>query len=549
VTDHLMGDTEPAGRQAAGVQDAVAAAAERADRLDPLLGTFVRRFTEESAAAAKQLDDQDTHGAERGVLHGMLIAVKDLIAVREVPTTGQSKVYDRDWWAGRDALAVERLRLAGAVIVGKTTMAEHGLARPDPSSGFPVPRNPWDLDRWPGGSSCGSANGLPAGLFTAALGTDSNGSLRIPAAMCGVTGIKPTHGLVPVSGCLPLGRSVDAIGPLARNVRDGARVLTVLAGHDLAGPAAASWWRDLSGIRIGVPLAMLGQANLTGDCERAFSGAVSELQSAGAGIVPVDLPETLPLLAAELVTMLAEAFEVHREQLRQQWEDFGRPFRRMAVLGGLIDAATYLRAQRVRRWAVDALLRRLSDLDAIATPTWPAVAPRYDDAARLQEMSALPGIWNSAGFPAIAVPMGMSDDGLPLSLQLAGAPWSDFRLAAMADVYQQRTGWHLLQPSAFTGVQPAPVTVAGGMSPATGSEPPGKAGADAEAAAALTQIGRTVQALGVPVKDEELPFLLHAWSGISRLASVLADPPAEVGPLSTVSLGTPGPLTDRRSRA
>ena len=493
------------------VQDAVAAASARSDLLDPVLGTFLHR-SGEASSAAERLDAAD----ERGSLHGLLIGVKDAIAVRDAPTTSQSGVYDRGWWAGRDATAVARLRSAGAVIVGKTTMAEHALSRPDPAAPYPVPRNPWDLERWPGGSSCGSANGLPAGLFDAALGTDSNGSLRIPAALCGVSAIKPTYGSAPMDGVRPLARSIDVVGPLARDIRTCSRVLSVLRGS-----GAAHWRRDLSGVRLGVPFDLLGQAELSEDCQRAFDAALAELRAGGAEIVSVDLPEALPMIAAGTVTLLAEAFELFQEQLRGQWERFGRPFRRSVVVGGLLDAATYLRAQRVRAWAADSVDHRLRELDAVATPTWPETAPRYADTAGLYQMSWLPGLWSAVGLPAVAVPMGFSG-GLPLSLQLVGAAHSDFQLAEIADVYQSRTAWHRAEPVIPADARPAPVVLAE-------AEGPG----DAEAVAALAASVRTI---GVPVADEELPAVLAGYTGIRWLAGMLPDLPAEIGSLATVRM-------------
>jgi aspartyl-tRNA(Asn)/glutamyl-tRNA(Gln) amidotransferase subunit A len=497
-----------------GVQDAEAEASVRADRVDPVLGTFLERFREKSAAAARQLDDRAARGAHRGPLHGMLIGVKDLIAVREAPTTGQSVVHDREWWAGRDATVVERVRAAGAVIVGKTTMTEHGIGHPDPDCGFPVPRNPWDLDRWPGGSSCGSANGLPSGLFTVGLGTDSNGSLRVPAALCGATAIKPTYGLVPVQGIRPLARSIDVVGPLARNVRDCVDVLAVLSERN-----RVSWPSSLRDVRIGVPHDWLRDAPLSDDCQQAFTHALEDLQRAGAQVVEVSLPGVAPLIAAQFVTVTAEAYEVYREQLRAHWGRFGRPFRWSVILGGLLDAATYLRAQRIRAWAATSLARHFNDVAVIATPTWPSTAPRYDDAAGLRQVSALPDLWSAVGFPAIALPMGLCSDGLPLSLQLAGPPWSDFELAAVADVYQQATGWHLVTPEIPEDAHAGPVVL-----PQREPQEPTAGFADA------------VRATGVPVAEEELPILADAWAPVSRLLDTLPDLPAEFGPLAKIEL-------------
>lgn len=486
------------------VPDAVSEAYSRADAVDPVLGAYLRRFDDEAAAAAKELDAADG----RGPLHGVLVGVKDNIAVRESPATGQSAVHDPQWWAGRDAPAVGRLRNAGAVVLGRTTMAEHALARPDPAAPYPVPRNPWDLERWPGGSSCGSAAGVAAGLFTAALGTDTNGSLRIPAALCGVTAIKPTHGLVPAAGVRPLARSLDTVGPIARDVRACAEVLAVLAGAD-----APEWRTDLSGVRVGVPLDALALADLSEDCAAAFQQAVDDLAAAGASVERIDLPEAFPLIAAQFVTLLAEAYEAYREPLRERWAEFGRPFRWNVIAGGLIDAATYLRAQRARAWAAGSLADRFAGLDAIALPTWPRTAPRYDDAARLQEVSGLPGMWNAAGLPAVALPMGRGADGLPLSLQLVGAPRADFRLAAVADVYQRRTGWHRPGPTVAADARPGPVTLS-----------------DERPAPADEAFADAVRALGVPVADEELPMLIGGHTTVTQLATLLPDLPTDIAP-------------------
>jgi aspartyl-tRNA(Asn)/glutamyl-tRNA(Gln) amidotransferase subunit A len=464
----------------------------------------------EAATTATELDSAD---GETGPLHGVLIGVKDILATRERVATGQSKVYDERWWAGQDATVVARLREAGSVVLGKTSMAEHGLSRPDPALDFPVPRNPWDPDRWTGGSSCGSANGIPVELFDAAIGTDTNGSIRIPAALCGVTGFKPTYGLVPLEGCRPLSRSLDTVGSLARTVRGATSVLAVMAGR---AEHPVAWRRDLIGVRVGVPFDLLEKAaGLSTDCAAAFDRALESLRTAGAEIADVALNEVFPLFASQLVTMLAEAFEVHGENLRRRWPQFSRPFRRLVALGGLVTEATYNRAQEFRRRTTHSLRATFDDVAVIATPTWPTTAARYDDPAAMQAVSWLPSTWNAVGFPAIAVPMGFGTDGLPLSLQLAGKPGDDFALAAIADCYQRQTEWHLRAPQPDPAVTPV----------ALAELHSGPGGEDQREwlAAALSD-------RGLSVEEAELAEIASTWVKVSRAFGTLREVPPEMAP-------------------
>ncbi|MDG4794550.1 amidase [Micromonospora sp. WMMD1082] len=502
-------------KESTSIASRVAEATRRSDRLNPLIGSVLRPLADRDAEAAR-LDRASADGEPRGPLHGMLLGVKDVIATADGPTTGQSRVHDPDWWAGRDAPVVRRLRAAGAIVVGKTTLAEHALSRPEPDDGFPVPRNPWDLDRWTGGSSSGSANGVAAGLFDAGIGTDCNGSIRIPAAMCGVTGLKPTYGLVSTRGCHPLSRSTDTVGPQARDVRDCAALLAVLAGRD-AGPR---WRDDLTGVRIGVPADLLDLAGLSDGCRAAFDASLDRLRACGATVVgvAVPVPDAFALFAAQILTVVVEAFEVHGSALRDRWDSYGRPFRRTAVLGGLIRGETYVRAQRVRQQGAHRLADHLTEVDAIATPTWPTVAPRFDDPEGMQQVSPLPTIWSAVGFPAVALPNGVDAAGLPYSLQLAGAPGNDFGLAAIADVYQRSTSWHLRGPA--DPVRP----VDGPAAP----RPPG--GADAMIDEGL---GRALRDLGVPVTDDECGQLAGTWARMGALVQLLPEVPADVAPLAS----------------
>src|SRR3954453_13918102 len=234
---------------------------DRATRLDDLLGSYLVRFDDEALATAEQADADFAAGVDQGPLQGLPVGAKDILAAKEGPTTAQSLVLDPAWGAGKDAPIVRRLREAGAVITGKTTTMEFAIGVPDFSKPFPIPRNPWNTDTWPGGSSSGSGSGVAAGFFLAGIGSDTGGSIRLPAAFCGVSGLMPTFSLVPKSGCVPLGYSLDHVGPLARSAWDCAAMLQALAGFDPSDPYSverpvpdylASVGGGMAGIRVGV---------------------------------------------------------------------------------------------------------------------------------------------------------------------------------------------------------------------------------------------------------------------------------------------------------
>ena len=204
---------------------------ERADDLDPQLGTYVTRFDESALAAAERADKAFADGTDLGPYQGIPIGIKDILADADGPTTANSLILDRAWADGKDSPVVARLKAAGAVITGKLVTMEFATGAADATKPFPVPKNPWDLETWPGGSSSGTGNGVAAGLFYAGIGTDTGGSIRMPAAFCGTSGLMPTFGRVPKSGCAPLGYSLDHIGPLARSARDCADFLQIIAGY------------------------------------------------------------------------------------------------------------------------------------------------------------------------------------------------------------------------------------------------------------------------------------------------------------------------------
>lgn len=445
-------------KAAAGTASAaVQAALRRADEHDALLGIYMTRFDERALRTAAELDEAAADGNLRGPLHGVLVGVKDNIAVADGPTTAQSTVIDPDWGRGRDATVVERLRRAGAVVIGKTTLHELAVGHPEPPGRFPEARNPWATDRYVGGSSSGSAAGVAADYFPVALGTDTGGSLRIPAALCGVTTLMPTSGLMPLAGCVPLAFSLDRIGPIARTAREVAATLAVIAGPETPDPGVgegpvASLADPLDGsaegLRIGVERVHHFPPGTDPDVAPAFEEGLAVLEQAGASLVEVELPHWEEAVAAHSVIEGAESLAAHQNELRRRWDEF-TPWTRLAFSrGAIVTGADYVQAQRVRRVVQKAVARLFAEVDLVASPTLGIaavpLAEMYESTAAT--LSLFQHIhtryWNCVGNPVMSVPMGFNRERLPLGLQLAARPSEDAVALRAADAYQRRTGWH-----------------------------------------------------------------------------------------------------------
>jgi aspartyl-tRNA(Asn)/glutamyl-tRNA(Gln) amidotransferase subunit A len=456
--------TDAAQALRAGTVTSVAlteAAIAAADEVDATIGTYLARFDEYALERAATADAELARGDDRGPLHGIPFGIKDIIAMAEGPTTAQSLILDRGWGAGKDAPTVARVKAAGAVITGKTTTMEFACGLPDATKPFPIPRNPWDPETWPGGSSSGTGSGVAAGLFLAGLGTDTAGSIRIPAAFCGVSGLMPTFGRVPKSGCVPLGYSLDHIGPLARSARDCAAVLEVLAGLHESDPdcvdapfTAPEFTGDLSGMRVGVVRENHFPAHGDPALESTFDAAIAALAGQGATLVEVTLPYWHEMVTADMVTMGCEALAYHRTDLSGRWLDYFAATRAMVATGAMVSGADYVQAQRVRRVAQDAVARLFETVDVIACPTASVGAPKFDeitgpdgqpDVGALFTLIHTP-YWDSVGNPVLAVPMGFTADGMPLSLQLAGPAFGEAAILHAGDAFQQGTDWHLRVP-------------------------------------------------------------------------------------------------------
>jgi aspartyl-tRNA(Asn)/glutamyl-tRNA(Gln) amidotransferase subunit A len=445
------------------------AALARADVLDGDLGVYLARFDQPALATAAQADADFAAGIDRGPLQGIPVGIKDIIASAEGPTTAQSLVLDRTWGEGRDAPVITRLRSAGAIITGKVTTMEFACGMPDPTKPFPLPRNPWDPSTWPGGSSSGTAAGVAAGMFLGGLGTDTGGSIRFPAAHCGVSGLMPTYGRVPKSGCVPLGYSLDHIGPLAHSAADCALILQAIAGFHASDPTSVDipvpdfselLGPSLEGVRVGVDRVNHSPDGADPALAGTFENAIAVLAGLGASIVEVALPFYREMVLVDLLTTAAEGYAYHRNDLVQRWDDFFPATRAMVIAGALVDAGDYVQAQRVRRVAQQALARLMTEVDVIVTPTAATGAFRYDsilgrplDMAVLFDTMFTP-YWDSQGNPVLAVPMGFTDRGLPLSLQIAGRPFEEALVLSVGHAYQQRTSWHRQLPDLVRRVVP-----------------------------------------------------------------------------------------------
>jgi aspartyl-tRNA(Asn)/glutamyl-tRNA(Gln) amidotransferase subunit A len=469
MTEIPLTVTEAAAQLRAGELTSTAlteAVLARADVLDGDLGTYIARFDESALAAAAAADRDFAAGVDKGPYQGVPVGIKDILADKTGPTTAQSLILDPGWGEGKDSPVTARLKAAGAVITGKTTTMEFATGLPDASKPFPLPRNPWSLDHWSGGSSSGTGSGVAAGLFLAGIGTDTGGSIRGPSNFCGISGLKPTFGRVPKSGCTPLGYSLDHIGPMTRSARDCATMLAVIAGYDPSDECCADRPVDdyvggltgsLAGVRIGVERAHHFPPEADPALRGAFDAAVDALVALGADVVEVSLPYYDEMRAALMVTSRAEALAYHRADLRERWGDYFEATRLGVARGVMGSGADYVQAQRVRRLTQRRLADLFGEVDAVVGPTSATPATAYADLRdRMIDGGAMrlsfTSYWNAMGLPALVTPMGFNAAGLPLSLQIAGRPFEEALVLKVGDAFQQVTDWHLQVAPLVTAV-------------------------------------------------------------------------------------------------
>jgi aspartyl-tRNA(Asn)/glutamyl-tRNA(Gln) amidotransferase subunit A len=410
------------------------------ERLNPATNAMQFLMAETAREGARQADAELARGEGRGPLHGIPIAVKDLFYTKGVRTTGGSKLFE-DFVPDHDAAVVESLRAGGAVLVGKTGMHElaYGITSSNPH--FGAVRNPWDRDRIPGGSSGGSGAAVAAGMVFMAMGSDTGGSIRIPASFCGVVGLKPTYGRVSRFGSMPLAYSLDHMGPLTRSVRDAGAVLNVIAGYDPRDETTSrrpvenyvpDMEPSLKGLRIGMPEKFYLD-RLDPDVDSAVRAAFRTAESHGAEIVPLPVPDIDAFNTVARLILLAEATAALEPYLERR-DQFGEDVMALLDQGRLIPATDYINAQRLRRKMQREFQALWSRVDCLFTPTTPITAPRIGETTtkiggelqnvRLATTRFVRAI-NLLGVPAVSIPCGRDQRGLPIGLQIVGKPFAE----------------------------------------------------------------------------------------------------------------------------
>jgi len=434
------------------------AALARVERLNPGLNAFLTILAEPARKEARAAEREIARRRWRGPLHGIPISLKDNFWTRGIRTTAGSKIL-KDFAPREESEIARRLAAAGAILIGKTNMHEFAYGITSENPHFGPARNPWNRERITGGSSGGSAAAVAAGMGLGSMGTDTGGSIRIPSALCGVTGLKPTFGLTSVAGVIPLSESLDHAGPLARSAVDVCILLEALAGDYPKGqvrPDYRKLRRAPRRFRIGRPREYFYE-RLDDEVRAQLEGAARCLGSLGGRVEEISVPGLAQAADAGTTIALAEATRYHeaRGWFPARAGDYGDDVRGRLEMGMKVSAVDYLRAMEVRGEARRELDAVFEGVDAIIAPASPIPAPRIGESeltiagSKLPVRALLVGTSrpaNVSGHPAISIPCGFTPDGLPVGLQLIGPRWGEARLLAIAAAYQRATDWHLRRP-------------------------------------------------------------------------------------------------------
>jgi aspartyl-tRNA(Asn)/glutamyl-tRNA(Gln) amidotransferase subunit A len=442
--------------------EVVEAHLKRIEALEPALNSFITRMPKEAMAAARQAEKEILSGRVRGPLHGIPFGLKDLYYVKDVRNTSGTKIFDQ-FIPAYDSAMASRLREAGAILMGKLNLHPLAYGPTGENIDYGDMHNPWDLDRITGGSSGGSGSAVASGQCTFAMGTDTGGSIRIPSALCGIVGLKPTYGLLSRYGITVLSWSQDHPGPMARTVRDCALVLKAAAGHDPNDPASARiavpeytkfLTGDVKGLRIGI-LKDFFEAPIDPEVEGLVREAMNVLPRLGAILTEVSWPMLSYSAAIAGIIQMSEATACHRELIKKRGKELMPMVRLRLESGFFISGQDYVNAQRARTIFYRESLGLFDSVDLLCGPSLPVAACKIGTTeleigkCRVGVIAGLTQYtrpFNLCGFPAITVPCGFTKKGLPVGLQIAGRPFDEASMLGAAYAYEQATEWHKKKP-------------------------------------------------------------------------------------------------------
>jgi len=432
---------------------------ERIEAVQKKINAFITILEREARQAAKQAEDEIMKGHYRGPLHGIPFAAKDAFFTAGVKTTCGSRIL-ADFVPHENAMVITRLTEAGAILVGKTNMHEFAFGTTNLNGHYGHTRNPWNIKHMTGGSSGGSGAAIAGSCALLALGTDAGGSIRIPSALCGIVGLKPTFGRVSKHGVYPLCWSLDHVGPMTRTVADAAIALGFMAGYDSHDPCSKNvdvgdycsfLTGDIKGLRVGVPDTFYFE-KIEPEVKAGVEKAIDGLKDLGAEVRPVHIPDLDKAAAATLLILSSEAASCLEKFHRTRPNDIGDDVRARLDLGALHLATHYVKAQRMRRIVQENFARILTSVDVLVTPGVSVTAPRLEESALRLDGDDIPvgvaltrctRIYNLTGLPSVSIPVGLSRAGLPIGIQIAGRPFDEGLVLRVADAYERhvyRTG-------------------------------------------------------------------------------------------------------------
>ena len=434
----------------------------RIEATEPTLNSFITLLPDNAREVARRAEAQIQAGNYRGPLHGVPVGLKDLFNTAGVRTTSGSRVLD-NFIPTEDCTVATRFREAGAILLGKLNMHQFAYGPTGENFDYGHMHNPWNPEMVTGGSSGGSGSAAAAGQCTITMGSDTGGSVRIPSALCGIVGLKPTYGLVSRAGLTPLSWCLDHPGPMVRTVEDAALTMNVIAGHDPKDQAttmrpipdySAALTGSVAGLRIGVVQEYF-DAPLDSEVESAVRSALAQLSEMGATMVDVSLPMFADAQAISGTILMSEAAAYHRELLAKEGDKLTPSVRLRLEAGLFVTAADYLKAQQARARFNHEMALLFRDVDLLAGPTEPVTAPPILAAevniggqavGTTAALTQYTRPYNISGTPAISVPCGFSEAGMPIGLQLAGRPFDEATVLRAAHAYEQATTWHTMRP-------------------------------------------------------------------------------------------------------